>query len=883
MAQNLDLRCVLISDPSTLGAGAKTRLESRIKEIMPHCVCRPTLATMKARPVNPKFLNRAPFFQNGLQAKSGFEMCFDIGSRHLGCWGQNTSRIQNKEVYATLCVQASAKYLSLNSKMSSLNSKMSTAKYLSLNSKVSSLHYKNSSMRSGTGNAISEVDYLQVGEHASFKSGHAKSSPALFRDFLPGVDMGPSVLAAYREDNRSPSTSPLSRQRSQSSLSPLQFQPTLTAHYQVTPSMIPVAKATKVSQVDACTWNHMGNTSLFTPARHGTSSSMVTKGPGTANCSPSSPGFKPPSSALSASVASLDLLEQEALVAAEIEGLKKQLAEQAAIFNDARGAPIVNDATADASFTSSMYSPSATPLLPNTPSIHTPSPGDPSMFNTHNNDVYGPSAGDVTAPIGVGEPYCVFTSGDGITGGARCASVINGALRRSPNEHFYPTHDGRTEISVAQSYAAGANMSVPANCKGAASISLNGRAVTKGVAMNSNGRDGELSTPPLVAPDSQDKQTPNTLPLDGLLGRGNNGVWPLDDLLGRPGDHTDWDEHGRSTTPTDDIFAEGFADGVYHHGGDANAPAFDELMLASISPVGGLLHAVAGHERDANTKNNNTTDGVGDLLNFYNTVADQEHDATAHGARAIGTSAFEVRDGKSTSPFEDLLATMWGGGGGTAVATGAGGTTVATGAGGTAVATGTSGTTVATGAGGTAVATGGGGTAPLGQAGNAAPATGALLTTALSPLKAELARRREALGMCGPHTADGGSAHLDVVSPIKQRLLERQAQQQALAANGAGGHGADHDAAHMRPIQFSDVEEELVGIAAKAGADEHMAVSELEQLLYNNADFKAFTLRYGFDLKADGTPPISPIIIGNVGAAPFCYLPLSATFPIIMR
>ena len=45
-------------------------------------------------------------FQNGLQAKSGFEMCFDIGSQHLGCWGQNTSRIQNKGVYATLCLQA---------------------------------------------------------------------------------------------------------------------------------------------------------------------------------------------------------------------------------------------------------------------------------------------------------------------------------------------------------------------------------------------------------------------------------------------------------------------------------------------------------------------------------------------------------------------------------------------------------------------------------------------------------------------------------------------------------------------------------------------------------------------------------------------------------
>ena len=32
--QNLDLRCALISDPSTLGAGAKTRLESRIKMLI---------------------------------------------------------------------------------------------------------------------------------------------------------------------------------------------------------------------------------------------------------------------------------------------------------------------------------------------------------------------------------------------------------------------------------------------------------------------------------------------------------------------------------------------------------------------------------------------------------------------------------------------------------------------------------------------------------------------------------------------------------------------------------------------------------------------------------------------------------------------------------
>ena len=36
------------------------------------------------RPVNLKCLHRARFFP-------GFEMCFDIGSRHLGCWGQNTS------------------------------------------------------------------------------------------------------------------------------------------------------------------------------------------------------------------------------------------------------------------------------------------------------------------------------------------------------------------------------------------------------------------------------------------------------------------------------------------------------------------------------------------------------------------------------------------------------------------------------------------------------------------------------------------------------------------------------------------------------------------------------------------------------------------------
>ena len=43
------------------------------------------------------------FWKNG--AKSGFEVCFNIGSQHLGCRGRITFRIQNKEVYATLCLQ----------------------------------------------------------------------------------------------------------------------------------------------------------------------------------------------------------------------------------------------------------------------------------------------------------------------------------------------------------------------------------------------------------------------------------------------------------------------------------------------------------------------------------------------------------------------------------------------------------------------------------------------------------------------------------------------------------------------------------------------------------------------------------------------------------
>ena len=50
--QNLDLRCVLISDPGTLGAGAKTRLESRMKKFTPHCVCRSNISRSSKKTAN---------------------------------------------------------------------------------------------------------------------------------------------------------------------------------------------------------------------------------------------------------------------------------------------------------------------------------------------------------------------------------------------------------------------------------------------------------------------------------------------------------------------------------------------------------------------------------------------------------------------------------------------------------------------------------------------------------------------------------------------------------------------------------------------------------------------------------------------------------------
>ena len=96
MAQNLDLRCVLISDPGTLGAGAKTRLrtpkavayheqpdycrfmighsfgrmESRIKEFTPHCVCRPCMGCRTRRAVSKSHIRPSPplFFKMAQKA-----------------------------------------------------------------------------------------------------------------------------------------------------------------------------------------------------------------------------------------------------------------------------------------------------------------------------------------------------------------------------------------------------------------------------------------------------------------------------------------------------------------------------------------------------------------------------------------------------------------------------------------------------------------------------------------------------------------------------------------------------------------------------------------------------------------------------------------------
>ena len=47
-------------------------------------MCTGPVPVLAFRPVNLNVLHNAPFFQNGLQAKSGFEMCFGPSTWVLG-------------------------------------------------------------------------------------------------------------------------------------------------------------------------------------------------------------------------------------------------------------------------------------------------------------------------------------------------------------------------------------------------------------------------------------------------------------------------------------------------------------------------------------------------------------------------------------------------------------------------------------------------------------------------------------------------------------------------------------------------------------------------------------------------------------------------------
>ena len=59
-------------------------------------------------PVDLNFLQHAPFFK--MAQNPDLRCVFDIGSQHLGCWGQNTSRIQTikvlRHIVFALCLQA---------------------------------------------------------------------------------------------------------------------------------------------------------------------------------------------------------------------------------------------------------------------------------------------------------------------------------------------------------------------------------------------------------------------------------------------------------------------------------------------------------------------------------------------------------------------------------------------------------------------------------------------------------------------------------------------------------------------------------------------------------------------------------------------------------
>ena len=95
--------------PSTLGAGAKTRLESRIKKLTPHCVCRPFQARLMTnaskpleRPANtmtkPHILTPFPFFQNSAKIRD-LRCVLQILLRVLGANHVSMPRIGNLAFY----------------------------------------------------------------------------------------------------------------------------------------------------------------------------------------------------------------------------------------------------------------------------------------------------------------------------------------------------------------------------------------------------------------------------------------------------------------------------------------------------------------------------------------------------------------------------------------------------------------------------------------------------------------------------------------------------------------------------------------------------------------------------------------------------------------
>ena len=97
MVQNLDLRCVLL--PVPIGAGDKTRLESRIKKFTPHCTYR--AADLVGLGTDPKR-------RTGQLCYVMLSQVFKIAQKNLGLryillqhlnvlGGQNTSRIQITE------------------------------------------------------------------------------------------------------------------------------------------------------------------------------------------------------------------------------------------------------------------------------------------------------------------------------------------------------------------------------------------------------------------------------------------------------------------------------------------------------------------------------------------------------------------------------------------------------------------------------------------------------------------------------------------------------------------------------------------------------------------------------------------------------------------